>query len=377
MSIRFPFRNLEPTFYSGLLDDPLLLVRVRPTGSSLLFDCGQIHHLAKRVLTSIDAIFVSHAHMDHWLGIDSFTRHLHAASKVVDLFGPPGIADKLAKRLAGYDWNLAEDYWGSYRVHEVFPEWLHSTLLSGPQGFSPQALGSRPRRGGLIFENAQLIVVAESCEHRIPSLIFRITEKPAFLIDEQKLKQQGLLPGPWIRELKRRFFQEPQTSSPLAVLRPGEQGPEEVLIDDLGQLCRQIGQPQTAHSIGYISDLGFTAGNRKKICTLLKGVDLLICETTFLQEGKGRARASFHLCTEDVNWLLKQLQPSFFLPMHLSKTYSRRHCELYRELQPPPETQILQIPLHTTPRPLLPEEITRTVYQPDEESPLASQRADR
>ena len=110
MSIDLPFRYLEPTFFSGLLDDPVLLVRVRPLGSNLLFDCGQIHHLAKRILTSIDAVFISHAHMDHWMGIDTIIRHLHASSKTIDLFGPPGITDKLDHRLAAYDWNLAEEF---------------------------------------------------------------------------------------------------------------------------------------------------------------------------------------------------------------------------------------------------------------------------
>ena len=40
------FHTIEPYVCSGLLDDPLLLVRVRPTGRSLLFDCGQLQHLA-------------------------------------------------------------------------------------------------------------------------------------------------------------------------------------------------------------------------------------------------------------------------------------------------------------------------------------------
>ena len=38
--------------------------------------------------------------------------------------------------------------------------------------------------------------------------------------------------------------------------------------------------------------------------------------------------------------------------MHLSKTYSGNSTELYRELQPPFGTTILQIPLQLTPRPL-------------------------
>lgn len=59
MKIRFPFHNLVPTCFSGLLDDPLLLLRMRPNGHHLLFDCGQIHHLAKRTFTHLDTIFLS------------------------------------------------------------------------------------------------------------------------------------------------------------------------------------------------------------------------------------------------------------------------------------------------------------------------------
>ncbi len=344
MAIRFPFRNLEPTFYAGLLDDPVLLIHIRPTGSNLLFDCGQIHQLAKRVLTGIDTIFISQAHMDHWLGLDSFTRHLHASSKTVDLFGPPGIGDKLEHRLRAYDWNLAEDFWGSYRVHDVHPDRIVSSLLAGPQQFARETLGEHPREGQIIFENQQLQVESLTCDHRVPSLIFRITEKPAFLIDEEKLAVQKLVPGPWIRELKKRFFHQTQKQEPLLALRLGPSGPEEYLIENVAKLCSDIGKPQQSTAIGYISDVGFTTSNRRKICKLLQGVELLYCEATFLSEAKQRARDSFHLCTDDVNQLLAELRPNFFQPMHLSKSFSRRYEELYKELQPPQGTQILQIP---------------------------------
>jgi ribonuclease Z len=94
----------------------------------------------------------------------------------------------------------------------------------------------------------------------------------------------------------------------------------------------------------------------------MQGVDLLFCECTFLRDGKDRARASCHLCTEDVNQLLDGLRPKFFLPMHLSKTYSRQSHNLYRELNPPPGTSLLQIPLQLTPRPLLASEIGWQIY---------------
>ncbi len=52
---------------------------------------GQLHHLAKRVLKSINALFISHAHMDHFMGVDTFIRHNHVSPKTVDIFGPPAI----------------------------------------------------------------------------------------------------------------------------------------------------------------------------------------------------------------------------------------------------------------------------------------------
>ena len=138
MTSRLPFRYLEPTFFAGLFDDPLLLVHARPLGKSCLFDCGQIHHLAKRVLKKIEALFISHAHMDHFMGIDTFVRHNHVSPRTVDIYGPPGIAGKLA----GYDWNLTEPYWCTLRVHEVFPSGPEPSSVREPKG-SPAALRKR------------------------------------------------------------------------------------------------------------------------------------------------------------------------------------------------------------------------------------------
>jgi ribonuclease Z len=104
MNPRLPFRNLEPAFFSGLLDDPVLLLNTRPTGRGILIDCGQIHHLAKRVLKSIDALFITHAHMGPFLtGIDTMIRHNHVSPRTIELFGPPGIAEKMAAKFSGYD----------------------------------------------------------------------------------------------------------------------------------------------------------------------------------------------------------------------------------------------------------------------------------
>ncbi|HKL24710.1 MAG TPA: MBL fold metallo-hydrolase [Desulfuromonadales bacterium] len=355
MSVDLSFHNLSPTFAGGLIDDPLLLVRVVPSGRFLMFDCGQVHHLANRIFSRLDALFISHAHMDHWMGIDTVIRCVHAAPRTIDLFGPPGLADKLESKLAGYDWNLAEDYWASFRVHEVFPDHICCDRFCGPEGFRRLAQGARPHgRQRPICRTPQFEVLAATCQHRVASLAFRINDRPGFLIDKEKLAALDLVPGPWIGDLKGRVLRDEDLDAGLTVCRRGPDGTDrEVWIQDVPALLRQIERPQRPAAIGYVSDVGFTDANRATIVDLMAGVDLLVCECTFLQDGRQRARNSHHLCTDDVNWLLRELRPRFFLPMHLSKTYSRRSAELYQELVPPEGTQLLQLPLRRTPRPLL------------------------
>ena len=351
------FRTLEPTFYAGLLDDPLLWVRMRPLGRSLLVDCGQIAHLAKRVIRAVDTLFITHCHMDHFMGMDTFVRHVHVAPRTIEIYGPPGIAERLEKKLAGYDWNLTEEHWCSFRAHEVHPGRLRTSLLPGPRGFERLFEGERLREGHVIFENACLQVEAGMGDHGLPVLFFRISEKPTFLIDEEKIERAGLVRGPWLRTLKKQFYRGTLGRQSLAVERRTGEGIEEGTAPDTWALYREIRGEEPPASIGYFTDVGWSDENREALAALLSGVTLLVGECTFLAEDRERARRSRHLCTADVNELLADLRPRLFLPMHLSKSYVRRPDDLYRELEPPDGTTVLRIPPHVPPRPLLPEEV--------------------
>ena len=356
---RLPFRYLEPTFCAGLLDDPLLYLNVRPLGRAILFDCGQLHHLAKRVLKSLDAVFVTHAHMDHFMGFDTLVRHIHVSPRTVELFGPPGIARKVAAKLAGYDWNLTEPTWCSFLVHEVHPEEIRSFIFPGAEGFPCRSAGGRPRNGREIWRNGFLTVEADLCDHKIPALVFRITERPTFWIDEGKVAAAGLRKGDWLREMKRRFYRGELDGAPLTVLRQREERVEEEEVHDVSGLFEGIRRVQKPASIGYLTDIGMGEENLSRVRALLDGVTLLICECSFLAEDMAKARTSHHLCTTDVNGLVEELRPAFLLPMHLSKSYNRKCPQLYQELALPPAVRLLRLPAHLTPCPLLPAEFPR------------------
>ncbi|MRR06467.1 MAG: MBL fold metallo-hydrolase [Deltaproteobacteria bacterium] len=358
MSSRLPFRNLEPTFFSGLLDDPVLLLNTRPTGRGILIDCGQIHHLAKRVLKSIDALFISHAHMDHFMGIDTMIRHNHVSPRTIELYGPPGITAKMAAKFSGYDWNLTEEYWCSFRVHEIFPDRIATSLFSGPKGFTGRLLNEIPRTDMIIYRSSYLQVEADLCDHKMPVLVFRITEQPSFHVDEGKIERAGLIKGEWLRVLKKHFYHGNPGRESLKVLQLRHGRPVETLKDS-GSLYEMIRKEQPPPSVGYLTDIGFSDENIQKVCALMQGITLLVCECSFLAEDQAKARISAHLCTSDVNVLLDRLRPGYFLPMHLSKSYIHDCRRLYDELIIPADVTLLQLPEHLTPRPLLTHEAVR------------------
>jgi len=353
-----PFRYLEPTFFAGLFDDPLLLVRVRPSGRALLFDCGKMHHLAKRVYTSIDAIFISHAHMDHFMGMDSVIRHSHASPRTVEVFGPPGLSGRMAHKFACYDWNLAETFWGNFRVGEVSEGRIASTLYCGPEAFAARPDGER---GGDIYGNSYLTVKGALCEHGIAVLAFRVDERAAFVLDELRMAQAGVVRGEWLKDLEKLFHAGSMAGNPVKFAAVVGNSIEERCEPDAQALYRRIRKTERPASIGYVTDVGFSPENLEKLAGLLDGVTLLVCECAFLAADEKKARRSRHLCTRDLNIILDRLRPRYLLPMHLSKSYQGGSEQLYREIEPPPAVTVLKIPDRLTPRPIMASEVPKPV----------------
>ena len=101
---------LHPRLVNGRFGDPALFVEMLHRREALLFDAGDLSPLSARDLLRVSHLFVSHMHMDHFIGFDALLRVNVGREKVIRVVGPPGIGERVCHKLNGYDWDLVERY---------------------------------------------------------------------------------------------------------------------------------------------------------------------------------------------------------------------------------------------------------------------------
>src|SRR5215470_16010392 len=131
-AMKSPF---SPRLVNHPFGDPGLYIAFRYQGRAMLFDLGRIDRQPAAELLKITHVFVSHTHMDHFIGFDHLLRIFLARDSAIELYGPPGIAANVCGKLGGYTWNLVDGYQFSLTVHEVGCDTIDSVRLRATTGF--------------------------------------------------------------------------------------------------------------------------------------------------------------------------------------------------------------------------------------------------
>ena len=105
---------MRPLFYpiliNGRFGDPALFVGALFERRAIQFDLGDIMALPARNIRRIEHVFVSHAHIDHFIGFDLLLRVLVGREATVKLYGPAGFIDRVRHKLQAYQWNLVDRF---------------------------------------------------------------------------------------------------------------------------------------------------------------------------------------------------------------------------------------------------------------------------
>jgi|WetSurMetagenome_2_1015567.scaffolds.fasta_scaffold01536_7 ribonuclease Z len=315
---------------NDLFGDPALYVGLPWARRALLFDLGDISRLSAGHLLKISDVFVSHAHLDHFVGFDHLLRVLLGRSKALRLYGPTGFIDHVGGKLRGYAWNLVDGYSLTIEVHEVGPDRVRRARFVCPNGFRREEVGDRVAVDGLLLSEPEFQVRCAQLDHRIPCLGFLLEETVHLNVDTTRLEALGLPVGPWLMDLKRAVRAGQPDDFPLHVTW-SRGGHREERCVALGTLRRVVVRERPGQKLAYVTDVLDSAANHEGILALARGADLFYCEAGYPAWDADRARARYHLTTVQAGRLAAEAGARRFSVFHLSPKYRDRPGELVAE----------------------------------------------
>lgn len=325
---------LQPSLVNDPLGDPGLFVQFLYEKRAFMFDMGDQSPLTNADLLKVTHVFVSHTHIDHFIGFDRFLRIVFGREKTITLYGPENFIANVEGKLAGFTWNLVDRYDESLtlEVVEVHKDRLCKATFRAIEKFKRSDEQEEPWDGGLILDEPALSVSAAVLEHRVPCLGFALKEKFHVNIDKDGLTAMQLEPGEWLNRVKQSIYEG--ASDDLSVQVPvGTNGSQETREIALGTLKEKLVTITPGQKIAYITDTVYTPTNIPRIVNLVREADLFFCESPFIAEEEDRARDRCHLTTRQAGLLAKEAGVKQLKTFHYSKRHSHQTERLVREAQ--------------------------------------------
>lgn len=313
--------SFHPRLINGPFDDPGLLVNLIYRKQALLFDLGDVSALSPGDILKIDPIFVTHTHMDHFIGFDQLLRLLLGRAKRLRIYGPRGFLSNVAGKLSGYTWNLLHNYREALRIEaiEIDGDCMTTRTFDAQSGFVPSAPRMSRIVDDIIYDDHALAVRAVTLDHRTPCLAFSMQERFHVNILKERLDDLGLPVGPWLNHFKKMLHQQVDAATPVHVPGDANTGTERRFT--LGDLSARIARITRGQKIAYVADAAYNPANAEKIIALAQDADHLFIEAAFLHSEEAIAQAKFHLTAHQAGTLARKARAAQMTIFHHSPRY--------------------------------------------------------
>lgn len=326
-------RSFRARLINDPFSDPGLFVTFLLQRRAFLFDLGDLRRLSARDLLKVTHVFVTHTHVDHFIGFDHLLRLTVGRNKEIHFFGPAGFFGHVEGKLAGYIWNLVGEYphESALKVSEVRPDSVRTKVYICRDRYKARGKVEETPFTGTLLEEPAFRVNAVFLDHRIPSLGFALVEDFHVKILKDRLKELGLPVGSWLTRFKKAMAEEQDLARPFHVTWEdhGKEGREREFT--LGELAEKIAMVAPGQKISYITDLIGSPDNLRNAVSLAEGSDHLFVEAGFLDRDQDKAREKYHLTAREAGELARMARVKGFTLFHHSPRYVDRPDELQQE----------------------------------------------
>jgi len=265
-----------PSFHRGLSSQV-----VQHNEHRFLIDCGE--GTQRQILRSglgfkgFNRILITHGHLDHILGLG-------------------GLISTLAR------WETMDkiEILGGRRALERIHDLLFGVVFRGVR--PPIEVLLQETQPGLIYDMDDFTVTAFKVNHRgADSLGYLFEEKPRRPFLPEKAEALNIPPGPWRSDLVK--------GKPVKLPDGREIDPDDVL-----------GPVRLGTRFAHVGD----AGRTSNLVEIVRGVDALVIEATYLNEEAEMAKKFGHLTAQQAAALVIKADIHHLILTHISRRYRER-----------------------------------------------------
>ena len=323
--------NFLPKLINDPLGDPGVMVEFLCEQRALQFDLGDLSSITNGELLKISHVFISHTHIDHFIGFDHLLRVIFGREKTIHLYGPENFITNVAGKLAGFTWNLADRYSESVtmEVTEVHVDRLVKAKFIAAERFKKTEQREEAFTGGILVDEESFTVRTAILEHRVPCLGFALKEKYHVNIRKERLEEMNYLSGSWLNKLKEDIYEGKPDTCLIKVPTKGNK----VLEKSLGQLKEELVMISPGQKISYIVDTVYNKSNKRDIVDLVKDSDIFFCESPFLAEEEARGQERYHLTARQAGLIAREANVKKLSVFHFSGRHTFRKEQLIQEAE--------------------------------------------
>lgn len=246
-------------------------------GINLLFDAGEGVQRQFRIAglspMDVDAIFISHWHGDHSLGVAGMIQCMSGSrrTKPFVIYGPKGTRERLAHLVQVFDFVMS------------FPIEVHEVVL-------PRSV----EKDVCVIND--LTVSVFRLKHGSNCLGFSVRESDKRKINLDYVKQYGLTQHPLLGRLQKGED----------IVYEGHR----ITVEE-GTFLKQ------GRKFVYVSDTAYFP----ELVDFVEGADLLLCESTYTSECEEKAGDRNHLTSEEAGMLARDAKVKKLVLTHFSQRY--------------------------------------------------------
>jgi ribonuclease Z len=307
---------------NGSTGDPLLYIDSPGRDNALLFDAGENGTLSAEQLGDLQAVFVTHHHVDHFIGLDRIVRANLDRDKTLQVYGPAGTIRKVYDRIKSYEYPFFPFQKVVLQVHDIAPGRRWSGLLECSRHFPEPTMTEKEWAGPIVFENDDLVVEAVSVDHTVPCLAYALVQKAGFHPDPSKLAAGSLRAGSWVDEALRLLR---GGAAPETIVRiQGGQFP-------LGRLAEQYFAASSGARVAYVTDTAWSEAARPGLVRLAQNAWRLYCDSFYAQAQAKQAEQYRHMTAAAAGELASLARVEQLVLIHFASRYTGRYDELLEE----------------------------------------------